>query len=289
MSREGGWHRSVVGMVRRTVEAAVEDNVPFLASALAFDFILTAIPFLILVLASVGYLVQHELATQNVNVHDVLSRFLPGGAASLEQLERTVLDVVSRREQLTLVGAPLFVWFSTRLFGGLRVALNEVFDVHEPRPIITAKLRDLGMVLVMGSLFTANTVLSAGVTFLAARSTAAPGWVWGLSLELLAFVFSAVLFFMVYKLIPGRPIYWRTAVVAAVFGALGFEIAKQLYALYLTEFATFDRLVSDANIVALFLFLLWIYVSAFIFLLGGEVAETYDMLRLRRTQRVGLG
>jgi len=31
---EGGWHQSIVGMVRRTFQAAFEDNVPFLASGL---------------------------------------------------------------------------------------------------------------------------------------------------------------------------------------------------------------------------------------------------------------
>lgn len=30
MKAEGGWHRSVTGVVRRTFEAAVEDNIPFL-------------------------------------------------------------------------------------------------------------------------------------------------------------------------------------------------------------------------------------------------------------------
>jgi len=42
-------------------------------------------------------------------------------------------------------------------------------------------------------------------------------------------------------------------------------------------------------IVALFLFLLWVYYTAYLFLLGGEVAEMYDLVRMRRSQRVQLG
>src|SRR5207247_849426 len=60
---EGGWHRSVTGVVRRTLEAAFEDNIPFLASALSFDLLLTTLPFIILLLAVVGYLVQHQVTT----------------------------------------------------------------------------------------------------------------------------------------------------------------------------------------------------------------------------------
>jgi uncharacterized BrkB/YihY/UPF0761 family membrane protein len=39
----------------------------------------------------------------------------------------------------------------------------------------------------------------------------------------------------------------------------------------------------------LFLFLLWVYYTAYLFLLGGEVAEMYDLVRMRRSQRVQLG
>jgi membrane protein len=92
----------------------------------------------------------------------------------------------------------------------------------------------------------------------------------------------------VFKLLPSRRIVWRTALVAAVFCSLGFEVAKRLYALYVTRFVTFDRLASDANVVALFLFLLWIYSTACLFLVGGEVAETFDLIRMRRAQRVQL-
>jgi uncharacterized BrkB/YihY/UPF0761 family membrane protein len=33
------------------------------------------------------------------------------------------------------------------------------------------------------------------------------------------------------------------------------------------------------------LFVLWMYVTSFIFLAGGEVAETYDLARRQREQR----
>src|SRR5439155_19101515 len=74
---EGGWHRSVVGVVRRTLEAAYDDNIPFLASALSFDLLLTVIPFVALLLAVVGSLVQHQVTTQQVDLHELLARLLP--------------------------------------------------------------------------------------------------------------------------------------------------------------------------------------------------------------------
>ena len=278
MNGEGGWHRTVTGVIRRTLEAAYEDNIPFLASAVSFDILLTAIPFVGLVLAVVGYLVEYQFAIHQLNVHELLQRFLPesseGSTDRFGFIERALGDLVVRRGRLTLLAAPLFLWFSTRMFGGLRAALNEVFDTEENRPWPVAKLIDLAMVFVGGALFLANAFASSGR---------------GVEAQLGTLLFSTLLFFLIFKFLPSRRIYWRTGLVASVFCAVGFEVAKRLYTLYVSHFVTLDRAASSANLIAVLLLLLWIYYTAYVFLLGGEVAETYDLMRMRRLQRVRLG
>ncbi len=268
MNGAGGWHRTVTGVVRRTLEAAYEDNIPFLAGALSFDILLTAIPFVGLVLAVVGYLAQHQLSVHQLNVHELLERFLPaasgGETGQFGFIERALGDLVARRGHLTRLAAPLFLWFSTRMFGGLRAALNEVFDTEENRSWPRAKLIDIGMVFVAGALFLAVALASTN------------RGVWS---QLASLVFSTALFYVIFKYLPSRRIYWRTGVVASLFCAIAFELAKRLYALYVAHFVTFDRVTSD----------LWIYYTSYVFLLGGEVAETYDLMRMRRQQRVRLG
>jgi membrane protein len=289
------WHQSVIGVVRRTLEATYEDNIPFLASALSFDLLLTIFPFVALLLAAVGALVQHQITTHQVELHELLSRLLPtAGAASdpaFTQVESVLGRVVRHRGRLTVVGVPLFLWFSTRLFGGLRAALNEVFDTDERRAWPLAKLLDLGMVGCTGAVLLLSGVLATWQARNA--STVSPNfvlnWLWRFGLETTAFALGALLFFVIFKVLPSRRIYWRTAVVAAVFCSLGFEVVKRLYALYITRFATLDRVASDANIVALFLFLFWVYYTAYLFLLGGEVAAMYDLVHMQRLQRVQLG
>ena len=275
MNGEGGWHRTVTGVVRRTLEAAYEDNIPFLASAVSFDILLTAIPFVGLVFAVVGYLVEYQFAIHQLDVHELLQRFLPEASTDrFDFIERALGDLVARRGRLTLLAAPLFLWFSTRMFGGLRAALNEVFDTEENRPWPVAKLTDLAMVFAGGALFLANAFASTGR---------------GIDAQAGTLVFSTLLFFLIFKFLPSRRIYWRTGLVASLFCAVGFEIAKRLYTLYVTHFVTLDRAASSANLIAVLLLLLWIYYTAFVFLLGGEVAETYDLMRMRRLQRVRLG
>src|SRR5690349_25116604 len=110
-----GWHQSVWGVIKRTLELAYEDNIPFLASALSFDVILTSIPFLVLLLAVVGSLVQHQIATQRLDVAELLRRVMPAtagagaGGDAVRHVEDVLTQVVATRGRLTLIGLPSFL------------------------------------------------------------------------------------------------------------------------------------------------------------------------------------
>ncbi len=290
-----GWHQSVWGVVKRIVEGAYEDNIPFLASALSFDVILTAIPFLVLLLGLVGQLVAHQVTTQQIELTVLLRRFMPAGGGTggeaVAAVEDALGQIVASRGQLTLFGVPLFLYFSTRLFGGLRAALNEVFDTEERRFWLWAKLLDLIMVLITGLLLLVSALLPA----LELRATPAleggflAQWLYRIGLVLIAFAFSTALFLLVFKVMPSRPIAWGTALVAAAFCALAFELAKRAYALYVANFVTLDKLATTSNAGAFLLLILWVYYTNCVFLIGGEIAEAYDLARMRRGQRVQLG
>jgi membrane protein len=182
---------------------------------------------------------------------------------------------------LTLWGVPFFVWFSWRLFGSIRAALNDVFDTEETRAWWVGKAVDLSLGVLSAVLILTNTV----ITLVVLRAP----WAGRFLAGLLAYVAVTVLFYVVYMFAPSRPMRWDTALVAALFASLGFEIAKRLYGIYLIQFATVDRLLSNTNALALLLFVLWIYATALLFLAGGELAETYDLARRQREQRAVLG
>lgn len=92
--RTRGWHQSVWGVVKRTIEGAYEDNLPFLASALSFDVILTSIPFLVLLVAVVGTLVQHQITVQQMDLAELLRRFMPAASGSGDEAIRNVERVL---------------------------------------------------------------------------------------------------------------------------------------------------------------------------------------------------
>ena len=285
---------------------------PFLASALTFDALLAAIPFLLLLLVGLTALAQAmagaaALGTGPVDPNELFHRFLPPhvtspGADPFAVIERILTRITERRSQISLVAVPAFVWFSTRLFAGVRTALNEIYDVSvrpsRPRhPIIAylrGKLRDAGMVLATLLLFLGNTAVTASLAYGESRGAlVAPHlrfwvtWLGRLTGEGLAFVFQVVLFYVVYRYASLRRIPGRIALIASVFSAVCFEIAKRLYGLYLAHIASFEGISGDGQVGAVVLFVLWVYYTAIVFLVGGVVAEMWD-LRTMQTQQRGL-
>lgn len=257
----------------------MEDNVGFLASALTFDALAAAVPLTLLALAALGYVARTE-GDLLVGIRNILENFVPGPAAGVEPraaAERVLEYLALRRGEFSAFGIPLFLWFSTRFFGGARAALNDVFDTEESRSWLTGKATDLGLVLVTISLLTVSTAATIMLRD-------AP-WFGRLLARTLAFGVGVLLFGIIYRVAPSRRVAWDTAAVAAVVAALAFEVAKVLYGVYLTSFATLDRLISNSNLLAAALLIVWVYYTAFAFLIGGEIAETYDLMRRQREQR----
>jgi membrane protein len=153
------------------------------------------------------------------------------------------------------------------------------------------------MVIGTVSLFLVNTALSTMLTIVWARGSERVipqvaflfSNVGRLLTELLAFVFSISLFYLTYRYASVRRLPWRTALLASTFTAVLFEVAKRLYGLYLAHFASVGSSGGDANIGAAVLFILWIYYTAIVFLLGGVVAETWELRHMQQRQRAILG
>ena len=308
--RPGGWHRTPAGFLRRTLQAADENNIPFLASALTFDALLAAVPFVLLVLIGLTHLAQAIAGGPAVDPTALFHRFFPPhtsapGRDPFALVERLLVGVARNRGQISLYALPAFVWFSTRLFAGVRTSLNDIYDVSArpspPRHFVfswlAGKLRDSLMVIATVVLFLANTALSTVVTIAWARGEerVIPQLAFFFSTlgrllgELLAFGFSVSLFYVTYRYASVRRLPWRTALLASTFTALLFEVAKRLYGLYLAHFASVGGASGDANLGAAVLFVLWIYYTAIVFLLGGVVAETWELRHMQERQRTILG
>ena len=109
--RPGGWHRSPAGFLRRTLQAADENNIPFLASALTFDALLAAVPFVLLVLIGLTHLAQAVAGGPAVDTDRTCSTDSSRptrdrrAATRSRVIERLLTGITENRGQISLYAA----------------------------------------------------------------------------------------------------------------------------------------------------------------------------------------
>ena len=92
-----------------------------------------------------------------------------------------------------------------------------------------------------------------------------------------------------YRFASPRRLSFPSVLIASVFAAVGFEIAKRLYGIYLTRTVLPTSAVGSAQLGAVVLFVIWVHFMALVFLLGGVVAERWEARRLQTRQWVIVG
>ena len=77
---------------------------------------------------------------------------------------------------------------------------------------------------------------------------------------LLPLVFTYCIFFLIYKIIPNKMVHFKSALKAALFASILWELAKHLFAWYVANIATYS--IFYGSLSALVVFVLWVYYSS---------------------------
>lgn len=283
---------------KRVYDNSNDDNVPFLAGGIAFNILLAVVPFVLLLITGLGQILDHSAAASSAEVRALLFRLMPGQiGGGGGPIERLLDDIIRVPAAVTVTSAILFIWFSTRLFGSLRTVLAGVFDVEADRGIVEGKIFDIKITLLATLLFITYTALTTylevarkrGVEVLTdfglrSEVMGAVEYRFG---QILAFLFILMMFYGLYKFLLRRKVRWQTALIAAMFSSVMFELAKMVFSAYVASFR--PGTIYSGTLYAIVILVSWVYYGAFIFILGGEVGQVYELRRVRRNQREVLG
>jgi len=247
-----------------------DDNGFFLSSGITFNILINLIPFIMLLLALVGtYLYNDQEVLNHIRAYfrDVAPTLDP-------KIMGKLTDVIQNRQIVGIVGFVGLLWFSTWVFGSLRIALNIVFRVEKSRGMLRGIAVDLLMILLAGSLLMVSMILSSVVTFLQSYQGQIPVAIgptiqWILK-YLLPFFLTYCMFFLIYKIIPNKRVHFKSALQAALFTGLLWEMAKHLFGWYVVHLAEYSFFYGSLS--TLVIFVLWVYYSSTILVVGGEFA-----------------
>jgi len=260
------------------------DDATHLAAGVAYFAIFSIFPILLGFLAIGGVILNEEAARQEFL--QVVSNILPGSDEFINTIipvvEHNVGTLVAARGPLGLISLVGIIWSSTAVFAAISRAVDRAWDIPYNRPYLIAKGRQVFMVLAMGvPLLISN--LAASITSALSRLTEfniLDGWLEG---GLAGFILLAVdwgLIFMVflvaYRFVPNTRTHWRYVWLGAVVAAVLFLSCRYIFIWYLGNWARYDTIYGPVS--SIMVFLVWIYLSALILVLGAEISSEYERL-----------
>ena len=200
---------------------------------------------------------------------------------------QNLATIIQDRKIVSALGIGGLIWTSALIFSSLRTALNIVFQVEKGRSLLRGTAVDFLMIFLAGFLLLLSMVLTSGVAIIQTFRVFPfldIGSVMHLILRyLLPLAFTFLMSFLIYKISPNKKVLSMPALQAALFTSLLWETAKHLFGWYVLLSPRFSMLYGSLSTLAIFFF--WIYYSATILLLGGEIAFVLE----KRVKRINHG
>ena len=254
------------------------DNGSMVAAAISFYIYLSFIPLILLGVAIFGFLLGSPKQAEDF----VLSftrdypGIISGGGIDLMSVSR---EVIAGRGSATLIGTLLLLWTGTSVIVNMEQAINMAWDVDQPRGFIKSRLIGAGMIVLIGILLGVSVGLTALLRTLQQISIFGirPGqWpvIWDVFAYLLPLFITIIAFTLIYKILPNANVRWITALIGGIFSGILWETAKVVFSFYLSHFGNYSAIYG--SIAAIILFLIWIYYSSIITVLGAEFASVWD-------------
>lgn len=274
-------------VLRGTVQLWLERNAFAYAGALAFYTLFSLAPVMIIAITIIGVVLGPEAAQGQIvgQLEEAI------GADAAEAVEQAV--AASRLEQAgwlpTLIGIGAILVGATTVFAQMQLSLNAIWGVAA-RPsrsglliLLKNRLLSFSVVLVIGFVMLVSmllTVMLRAVIRFAEEWLPVHASVVGATELALSVALIALLFAMVFRILPDVVLSWRDVIPGALLTALLFVFGRYLIATYLTMAAPASAYGAAGSLVLL---LLWVYYSSLILLFGAAFTKT---LLLHRGGRV---
>jgi membrane protein len=249
---------SIIGRtIRRTFEEFFANECFQRASALAFATLLALVPVAAI---SFFFIARLEAFSEvEAKISDFIFRnFVP---ARTDEVQRYLLEYTQNVKVIRFFGFLALIITAIFLFNTVEVTFNTIWHVKKKRPFF-GKLTSLWTVLTFTPILICTSFLVAAK--LAAQGDGfVPAWI-------VPYVLNIFAFWFVYQFIPYTKVRKRAAVIAAVVAGVLWEIAKGGFSWYIGNLATFSQIYGSLGTVPVFL--LWLYLTWVIVLLGTELA-----------------
>jgi len=262
-------------LLKQTYNEWSEDKGPRMGAALAYYAIFSIPPLMMIALAAIGLIYSGNIAGR---VQAELAKLIGTDTA------KTLMTGVQLKGQkgglvAGLVGIGILLFGASGVFTELQEALNTIWKVKPKEEGVKGLIRGrfTAVTMVLGTCFLLLVSLIIG-SIVSAMSAGMSAWfpggaALGHILENAAsFIVIALLFGMIFKILPDVKIGWRHVWLGAVVTALAFTIGKFLIGMYIGKGSVGSGYGAAGSIVIL---ITWVYYSAQILYFGAEFTQVW--------------
>lgn len=248
----------------------LKDEVSLAAGSLAYTSLLALVPLMAVLVTVFSAMPLFEEASQMLQDF-IFKNFVP---TSGEVVQTYILGFVEKVRSLTATMFLAVFVTSLLLMQTMEKALNRIF-ASKPSGRFMKKVMMYWAVLTMGPLLVGGGIAMSSIVLQYSAFAGAKTFL----LKVLPVLASSVGFFLIYLVVPNTKIKWGHALIGAVFAAILFELAKIGFTFYMTQIPTYQKVYGALATVPLFL--IWLFLSWNIILLGGTVTATLSSSKWR--------
>lgn len=260
--------------IRFVLKHFIQDDCPYIASALAFTSLLAIVPLMTLGLAIFSTFPIFKTFSQPLQDF-VFTNFIPTTGAMVQLYFQQFTSQVSK---LSVWGILLLIITALLMLFTIERAMNKIWRVNSGRSGASAFLLYWAILSLAPILIGLSITISS---YLFSTTLALNNPLLSLLVHYSPFFLSLLGFIFLYTIVPNCPVKIRHAFFGSLIATILFEMAKESFAYFLTRYNVYELIYGAFAILPLFF--IWIYWVWVITLLGAEISYAFSVHHQRRS------
>ncbi|MFC2974515.1 YihY/virulence factor BrkB family protein [Azotobacter bryophylli] len=260
----------LVELLKCTVKDFIEDEMPIYASALAFQMLFSLFPFLLFLIALIGFLDLQKFFDW---IQQQAALFLP--AQAMGPVNEVIAQFQTERAGLFSLGIVLALWTASAGVRSTMSAMNKAYDVEEGRPawkrIPLSVFYTVGIALMLlsaaGLMVVGPEVMRWLAGWVGLEQLIVTLWTWLRWPVAILLMILAVA--VTYYVAPDVEQSFRFITPGSVVAVLVWIVASLGFGLYVQNFGHYDA--TYGSVGAIIVMLLYFFISSAVLLFGAEL------------------
>lgn len=247
------------------------DKITYVAATLTFTTLLSLVPLLSVGFSIIGGMQGFgEIESQIKSF--IFTNLIP---TSADVIQHNLDQFIAQTGKLSLVGSVVLLVTAIITIATVERAFNDIWGVKKPRRGISAfmlywAVLTLGPICLGVSLGFSSYLVSLSLVTDVTASIGGQKMLLALS----SFLLEVIALTLLYIAVPNCQVKYRWGIVGGIVVATIFELTKKLFALYITNFTSYEVLYGALATIPVVL--LWIYLTWIIILFGAELVYALE-------------